>query len=116
MEKLKKSHGKAEQDSWQSSRRLVAKFKKTRGKAQEDSWQSSRRLVAKLKKTHGKAQKDSWQSSKFTTTQVEDNQIIKVNGPITRTFTRVAKRITAKKIMNAKMFFYQHNKCKDNKP
>jgi len=28
-------------------------------KAQEDSWQSSRRLMAKLKKTHGKAHEDS---------------------------------------------------------
>jgi len=43
--------------------------------------------MAKLNKSHGKAQEDSWQSSKFTTTQVEDNQIIKVKGPITRTLT-----------------------------
>jgi len=42
----------------------MAKLKKTHGKAQEDSWQSSRRLMTKLKKSHGKAQDDSWQSSR----------------------------------------------------
>ena len=40
----------------------MAKLKKTRdGKAQEDSWKSTRRLMAKLKKYDGKAQENSWQ-------------------------------------------------------
>jgi len=36
----------------------MTKLKKIHGKAQEDSWQSSRRLKAEIKKTHGKAQED----------------------------------------------------------
>jgi len=96
MAKLTKTHGKAQEDSWQSSSRLMAKLNKSHGKAQEVSWQSSRRLMmaklkksymAKLKKTRGKGQEDSWQSSKITTTQVKDNQIIKVKCRITKTPT-----------------------------
>jgi len=79
MAKLKRSYGKAQENTWQSSIRLMAKLKKSYGKAQENTWQSSIRLMAKLNKTHGKGQEDSWQSSKFTTTQVK--------WPITRTPT-----------------------------
>ncbi|KAK7372821.1 hypothetical protein VNO80_06209 [Phaseolus coccineus] len=64
MAKLKNSHGKAQEVSWQSSRSLMAKLTKSHGKAHEVSWQSSRSLMAKLTKSHGKAHEVSWQSSR----------------------------------------------------